>query len=83
MAKLASAVTETGAIVVLLPADYMIWNVNNASVMSYMTSRGSVENVEKHLWVLGKVSGKMRTQLLSRGWHVHTHAGRLLRAGES
>ena len=82
MAKLASAVAKTGATIVLLPADYMTWNENNASVMSYMTSRSSGENAKKHLWILGQVSGKMRAQLLLRDWYVHTEAGRLLRSGE-
>ncbi|MCP4009708.1 MAG: hypothetical protein GY726_09365 [Proteobacteria bacterium] len=83
MAKLLSAVARTGEIVVLLPADYMIWNENNASVMNHMGSRNSGRNADKHLWILGQVSGKMRSQLLIRGWQVHTQAGRLLRSRES
>jgi hypothetical protein len=84
MAKLSSAVTRAGDTVVLLPADYMIWNENNAGVMRYMGSRAASEgNAGAQLWILGQVSGLMRSRLLSRGWHVHTQAGRLLRSKES
>ena len=83
MAKLSSAVTRAGDTVVLLPVDYMIWNENNAGVMRYMDSRAASEgNAGAQLWILGQVSGLMRSRLLSRGWHVHTQAGRLLRSKE-
>jgi len=80
MAKLVSAVAKTGETVVLLPADHMIWNEKNANVMNQLSSRNSGRNTEKHLWILGQVSGKMRSQLLTRDWQVHTQAGRLLRS---
>ncbi len=81
MAKILSSVTQAGTVVVLMPADHMIWNQNNARVMSITGGRaGAGKQAQKQLWILGDVSGKMRTHLLSDGWHVHTRAGRLLRA---
>ncbi len=83
MAKLLFAVTKAGVMQVLLPADYMIWSQQNARVLDMMSNRaGGGKYTGMQLWLLGEVSGKMRTHLLSRGWRVHTRAGRLLRSGE-
>ena len=80
MAKLLSAVTTAGVMHVLLPADYMIWSQQNARVLDMMSNRaGGGKYTGAQLWMLGEVSGKMRTHLLSRDWRVHTRAGRMLR----
>jgi hypothetical protein len=80
MAKLLSAVTQAGVIQVFLPADYMIWSQQNARALDRIGNRTGGSNYDgAQLWMLGEISGIMRTHLLSKGWHVHTRAGRLLR----
>jgi hypothetical protein len=83
MSKFIFAESTDDALVVLLPADHMIWSKSNASAISFISNRADAGKKRVQLWVLGQVSGKARTELLSRGWNVHTQAGRLLRPAKS
>ncbi len=50
--KCLAGIRLSGKIVVLLLADYMIWNENNVSVLNPMGIRNSGRNADKYLWIL-------------------------------
>ncbi len=81
MAELLSAVTIDGSMVVLLPADYILWTEKFSGVARSMSARARLgTGAAPALWLLGRVSSRTRAELHDRGWKVRAEAGPLLRA---
>ena len=80
MAKLVSLVTMDGEMVILLPADYVLWTEKFNGVASTLSARARLATGgAPALWVLGRVSPRTRAELHKRKWKVRAQAGPLLR----
>lgn len=80
MAQLLSAVVMDGSMVILLPADYILWTEKFSGVARSMSARARLATGgTPALWVLGRVSPRTRAELHRRGWKVRAEAGPLLR----
>jgi len=80
MAKLVSLVAVDGEMVILLPADYVLWTEKFNGVASTLSARARLATGgAPALWVLGRVSPRTRAELHKRKWKVRAQAGPLLR----
>jgi hypothetical protein len=80
MARITKGVRKDGTRVVLLPADYMIWDKRVAEATDSVSSEAKGSNFE--LWVLGSLSKQATTELQELGWKIHTGAGPKLFPGQ-
>ena len=75
LGTLAAARTGTGAVVLCVPLDYLVWTEPMAT---FITAANTVIDdagaKEKQLWVTGALSAEARKALESRGWQVHEHS---------
>lgn len=80
MAQLLSAVTTDNSMVVLLPADYILWTEKFSGVARSMSARARLATGgAPALWLLGRVSPRTRAELHDRGWKIRAEAEPLLR----
>jgi len=79
MARLTQGIRKDGTKVVLLPADYIIWNSLVAEAENAV--RGQAKGNGLELWILGSLSRQATAELQQKGWQIHSTAGsRLLTA---
>ena len=79
MARITQGVRKDGTRVVLVPADFIIWNKKIAEAATAV--RGEAKGSGLELWVLGSLSKQATAELQKEGWKIHTEAGpRLLPA---
>jgi len=76
MARLTQGIRKDGARVVLLPADYMIWNRMVAETAAAIGREAEGRGLE--LWVFGSLSKMASTELQKNGWKIHTEANHRL-----
>ncbi len=82
MARITRGIGKDGTQVVLLPADYIIWNKQIAQTAAAVASEANGAGLE--LWVLGTLSSLATSELEKMGWKIHTKAAsRLLPAQTS
>lgn len=63
------AITSTGDLVVIIPADYLSWTEIVAAGVNRLDEHAEKGGVKrKSIWLLGEASEKMREQLMARGW---------------
>ena len=83
MAKLVSLETVDAEMVMLLPADYVLWTEKFAGVARTISARARLATGgAPALWTLGRVSPRTRAELHKRGWKVRAQAGSLLRVSK-
>ncbi|MCK5697344.1 MAG: hypothetical protein KAI02_04225, partial [Gammaproteobacteria bacterium] len=58
--------------IVLLPADYIVWNKLTANIVTEITNESKGGQAE--LWVVGSVSQRVMTELKKLNWKVMTQA---------
>jgi hypothetical protein len=81
LGALAAARTGTGALVLCVPLDYLVWTEPMAK---FMTAANKVIDdagaQDKQLWVTGALSAEARKAMASRGWKVQERSeGRLFK----
>jgi hypothetical protein len=71
--------TKSGAIVMLIPVDYLVWTQTTADAVAGLDdSIGSLPNASSiQLWV-SKMSLRSKEELASRGWETHENAEKAL-----
>ncbi|MFW2366015.1 MAG: hypothetical protein ACN4GW_06335 [Desulforhopalus sp.] len=85
-ARLAKAEKNDGSIVLVLPADHIIWSkkvgdvARSVAQSSQKEGGGKRQNLE--LWVLGDFSKIAQENLESMGWELHTNASKKLMPGK-
>lgn len=72
LAPITRAVNADGAVVVLLPTDYVIWNQTVADAADSLADSLKSENADVEIWTLGEFSQRAQTELQARGWKIHT-----------
>ena len=79
MARITQGVRKDGTRVVLVPADFIIWNKKIADAAIAVSGEAKGSGLE--LWVFGSLSKQATAELQKEGWKIHTEAGpRLLPA---
>jgi hypothetical protein len=73
MARLTLGVRKDGTRVVLLPADYIIWNRLVAEAEAAVRDQAKENGLE--LWTLGSLSRQATAELQKNGWQIHSKAG--------
>jgi hypothetical protein len=70
MARITSGIRRDGTQIVLLPTDYITWNVKIAETAAAVSSqaKGKLE-----LWVFGSVSKLAAAELAQLGWKIHSN----------
>ena len=64
--EITAAKTNTGALVLNVPLDHLMWTRDIARRVEAMAAFSS-----KHLWIAGTLSAQARKQLETRGWQIH------------
>lgn len=72
----AASRTANGALVVVLPLDYLVWTEPMAQLITGATQLMSeVAGIkEKQVWITGTLSPRARKEIESRGWQVRDRA---------
>lgn len=66
------AQNKNGAILLVVPSDYMTWNDRLSSAMRQIKEQMQGKNTFT-LWTVGDISKKAADNVTSAGWVVHTH----------
>ena len=75
LGDVAAARTGSGALVVCVPLDYLVWTEPMAQfIMATNKVIDATGAQEKQLWVTGSLSAVARKEMASRGWQVHEHS---------
>ena len=80
LARITCAIGKDGSVIVLLPADYIIWTQRIADmVFSLKEKQGSSpESVGFKIWVLGKFSKRAQSELDTMGMNIRTGVAKQL-----
>ncbi|MEA3468169.1 MAG: hypothetical protein U9R57_08105 [Thermodesulfobacteriota bacterium] len=79
MARLTCGIKKDGSVVVLLPADHIIWSTKVAGVAGELTEKsGKGDGAGTELWVLGDFSKQAESELKNLGWQLHPKSYRKL-----
>ena len=72
----AASRTKNGALVVVLPLDYLVWTEPMAQLLTganqLISELPGIK--EKQVWLTGTLSPRARKEIESRGWHVRDRA---------
>lgn len=76
MARVVQASARNGAVVVLFPADHLLWSAKVADIASWLVESRKMQDKTSafQIWILGDFSNKARTELQSMGWEIHPAA---------
>jgi hypothetical protein len=79
MARLACAIKKDGSVVALLPADFIIWSSQAATVMASLDSKTkAVKGKKGEIWIFGDFSKQAEAEIHGRGWELHPKSYRKL-----
>jgi len=74
-ARVLSATTASGAKVLIIPADHMLWSELVAQAATWL-DQGHADQAQparKQLWILGDFSARANAELQARGWELHSN----------
>jgi hypothetical protein len=80
MARVVQAKAKNGAVVVLIPADHVLWSAKVADIASWLVESKKTQDKKSafQLWILGDFSKKAQDGLQATGWELHPAAQSLL-----
>lgn len=72
MARLTKVVSQKGALVVVLPTDYVSWNRKVADITKDLIEKARQKNIDDYeIWTTGRFSPKAEKELQAIGWKLH------------
>lgn len=76
MARVVQATARNGAVIVLFPADHMLWSAKVADIASWLIESRKMQDTTSawQIWIPGDFSRKARTELQAMGWEIHPAA---------
>jgi hypothetical protein len=79
-ARVLSSTTASGAKVLILPTDHMLWSELVAEAATWLDQgqAGNAQPVRKQLWILGDFSARAKAELQARGWELHPNVQAVL-----
>jgi hypothetical protein len=78
--RITYAKTKKGDVVVLFPADYLLYTEKVDDIASWLVGENSTKDVGRtyQLWIMGDFSEKTRSALQTAGWELHGNSGEKL-----
>ncbi len=79
MVRLIRGEKKDGAIVVVLPIDYMVWTKRAAEITGELVAKvNNPQDAKLELWTLGNFSETAEIKLKEMGWQLHSKVGKQL-----
>ena len=80
MARVIRAVGKDGSVILLLPADHIVWSKRAAGVLEDLTEthKSMPDGAGFAIWSLGTFSKRAQTEIDKMGWKIHATAAKQL-----